>query len=584
MALHVKALSPCSHVETPWAHAAVFPRQNGSSSSVENDEATGNWLLSVGTWFHTDGYARGADDRLLSRYLEVGANRLALELEGFYCVVIGDARTREVLVITDVVGSCRCYFRRMADGSAVLSNSSAILAGLENFDLDPIGCQEFIGTGTIYEDRTFYRQVKKLGAAAIYRFSREGVSDTENYWHISETADQELQGGEAALALWEALLHAATKIGRAFPNPVCDLTGGYDSRALAAALLGADVAFSVTVSGPESSQDVRISKQIAGMLGLAHTHSVLDSPIDLSDIEAAMRLTDGEYDLLEYARIYRIHRRLSARFDISLNGSFAEIARGYWWDLLWPRSGRRGGLQSTVVARRRFVVTDPYSELFAPHHRADLISHFSDAVQRANVEVATLPGTLQADNVYLRLRMQHWQGRIASSTNQLWPCLSPFMFRSVLEAMLKAAPSCRRRSLLIRMMLARFQPRLAAFPLEHGYPAAPCTLSNFYRFWPLARFYGAKVWSRVASRLGLPAHSEPGLVPPVSIWEEEKVADLLDCRRMRSGGLFDTAALTRRLKRPGEPEWGGSELHSRLLSLELILETLAQAGSEQKKG
>ncbi|MBI3775594.1 MAG: hypothetical protein HY273_08575, partial [Gammaproteobacteria bacterium] len=89
----MKSQVPSSTVERDWASAAVFARINTSGAPIALDPHTGSWLLAVGTWCHADGYSSGAEGRLLQRYLEVGAQRLGRELEGFFNVVIGDART-----------------------------------------------------------------------------------------------------------------------------------------------------------------------------------------------------------------------------------------------------------------------------------------------------------------------------------------------------------------------------------------------------------------------------------------------------------------------------------------------------------
>ena len=106
-------------------------------------------------------------------------------------------------------------------------------------------------------------------------------------------------------------------------------------------MLSGGVRFSVTVSGPEESADVQISRQLAKLAGLSHSHSCPPPMFALSDFRDALWLTHGEYDVVDYARILATHRALSGRFDISLNGSFGEVARGYWWELLFPHAGAR---------------------------------------------------------------------------------------------------------------------------------------------------------------------------------------------------------------------------------------------------
>jgi hypothetical protein len=169
--------------------------------------------------------------------------------------------------------------------------------------------------------------------------------------------------------------------------------------------------------------------------------------------------TDGEYDLFEYARILEIHRELSKRFDISINGSFGEIARGYWWEVLFPHTGSCRPLDCRKIARMRYVGVTTDSEFVHRDLRLDMTSHLAGVLERTNAGLSELPNAVQLDHLYLMVRMRRWQGRIVSSTNRLWPCLSPFLFRSVLESMLRAKTSVRRFSFLIRRMLAEYQQK-----------------------------------------------------------------------------------------------------------------------------
>lgn len=568
---------PSGDFETDWVRAASFRRNNGSGGTLVKDGGTGSFLIALGTWFHAGGYAVGAEERLLRRYLDVGAVQLGRELEGFFCLIVGDGRSRETVAITDVAGSCHCFMRPFSGGIA-LSGSSLLLAGLEKFTLDPVACQEYLHTGVIYEDRTVYREVRKLAAASVYRFVPGAPPAVQRYWDVSELDSTSLTGRDAAAALWEALVAAARRIGQAFPCPVCDLTGGYDSRALACALSGGGVPFTTTVSGPDNSSDVRISRGLAELAGWPHLHVAGDEPVTYERLREAIVYTDGEFDLVEYARILQIHRMLAQRFDISLNGSYGEIARGYWWELLYPKAGMHTKLEARKLARLRFAATPHDASLFSPAHRLDMAAHFSDVIERTNAGLFASRNTLQMDHAYLRMRMQRWQGRIASCTNRLWPCLSPFMFRSVLETMIRTEPRGRRRSLLIRRMLGIYQPRLAAFPLEHGYPALPANWKTFYRFWPLAGHYGGKILRRAVRLFGEHGLGRAGgEAARLRLWREEEVGALLRSESMALGELLDRPALAAYLARSRGHDFPYDSQWQRLLSLEMALQALRGA-------
>jgi hypothetical protein len=568
----VRSQNPSGTAESDWALAASFARQNGSGAPVVTDSSTGSWVVAVGTWFHGDGYASGAEKRLLHQFLTSSAEEVARGLEGFFVLIFGDSRTREVVVVTDIVGSCHC-FQRSLPGVTALSGSSLLLASLEEFQLDWVGCQEFLHTGIIYEDRTCYQEVRKLGPAGVFRFDGNAPKASQRYWHAANLRPETLRGRSAVDALWERMTIAAKSIHRLYAKPVCDLTGGYDSRALVAAFLGAGVQCATAVSGSPDDADVIISRSLAEKLNLRHVHTDRAQNISFDQVQDCLALTDGEYDLIEYSSIRAVHRRLSEEFEISINGSFGEVARGYWWELLFPLIGARKQLDARKVSLRRYAAQSGDASIIPPGERLDLVDHSAAVINRTNAGLFSYPNTFQMDHAYLMMRMQRWQGRIASSTNQIWPCLSPFMFRSVLETMLQTQSLLRWRSLLIRKMLGKFSPRIAEHRLEHGFPAEPSNWRNFHRFYPLAGYFGRKVLNKFGGRLGFhhAARRDRIINARLQLWRDERVQELLRPANMKLSAWMDSAALEDFLKRSQGENFQLSGQWGRLLTLECAL-------------
>ena len=315
--------------------------------------------------------------------------------------------------------------------------------------------------------------------------------------------------------------------------------------------------------------------QIDCILVCSHLNLNAHEPESLTGAKTAFPFTDGEYDLFEYARVLDIHRQLSKRFDVSINGSYGELARGYWWELLFPHTGARRPLDCRKVAQKRYAAGIPDSAFIHPALRLDMGAHLAGVLERTNAGLSGLPNTVQLDHLYLMVRMQRWQGRIASSTNRLWPCLSPFHFRSVLEAMLRAKVHVRRFSGLIREMLAQYQPNLAAFPLEHGYPAEPLTWKNLHRFWPAVGYYGQRAVSK-AARLALPSHNSK-VVSSAALngqsyqggsFPDEELRDLFSSPSMETREIVDTSYLTRRLELEQDRPLSLNKQEKRLATLE----------------
>lgn len=560
--------------------AATFARENGTVSTIAMDENSGNWLLSSGTWFHESGLASGDEIGLLREYQRSGAELLARGMEGFFVIAIGDARRGVTLAITDLVGSCHGFWMQAPEGIC-LSGSSLLLASPSECSLDPVSCQEFLNLGVIYEDRTLFSNIRKLRPASIYRFAGRRLSSVEQYWCVTGLRLESYNGDTAAEVLWEKLRIAASRVAKLFPRTVCDLTGGYDSRAIVSSFLGSGLAPHTVVSGTPESGDVRVSTELARSANLQHRHMAHKANTSIAGLQRALQFTDGEYDIVEYERILGIHSNLSMEFDASCNGSFGEVARGFWWEVLWPHTGKKEPLDAMRVARLRYA-TGPFSgDLFPLTIRLDMVTHLGNVINRAGGNRIDIPNTSLMDQVYLWMRMQRWQGRIASSTNQIWPCLSPFLFRSVMEVMLETQAKYRRKGLLIRIMLARFLPSWGAIPLEHGYPAVPVNWKNWYRFAPLVGNYGRKIISRIAQRAGVRSSKivrTTALESPVKqLWCDERIKILLDPLQMRCCAVLDSNTVAGFLEHSRGNGFAYSNQWCRLLTLELALQSLASS-------
>ncbi len=571
-------------IQVPGLRVATFRWHERSAGRISFDETTQSRLLAFGTWFHSSGYGIGSEDRLLRRYLEVGAKHLGRELEGFFLLMIADGRTSDTLLLTDIMGSCHA-FQRSWNGQTMISSSSLALAAIEQTRLDPVGCQEFLQTGISYERRTLYCEVLKLEPATLYQFADGAATGAERYWNIADLSPDSLSDGLAVDALWAGLSQATRNIARDFPHPICDLTGGYDSRAVLAGFTGTNTPISAAVSGPPDGRDVQISRALAHSIDIPHVHLFLKDRFTFPEIREAHALTDGEFDPVEYAQILHVQRSLSTRFDISLNGSYGGIARALWWELLFPHIGSRRPLDAHRLARGRYISPRYDASLFRPELRINLVDHLAGVVSRCVEELSGLPNTLQMDYANLSMRIQRWQGRIASSTHQVWHCLSPFGLRTVLETVLQTDSRLRLRSKLVRRMLARYQPRLADFPLDRGYPAAPVTIRNFYRFAPVIVHFVGRASSKLQRMWtgGTAGSASSGPLPVrLQLWQDEQVRSIFSAKPLKSECVLDSHALRGFVERSRMLEFPWPEQWNRLLSLEYTLDTLARLGASPR--
>jgi hypothetical protein len=285
---------------------------------------------------------------------------------------------------------------------------------------------------------------------------------------------------------------------------VLDLTGGYDSRTNLGFALRNLKTFETTVLGEPGDEDVTISSELAKHFGLKHT---VISPVDDDDDATRARrladsvlMTDLEYDLIEYSRIYKVQTRFDTLRQPSIHGSGGgDIARNIILrpEFCDPNPEGKVILESLIGSRFKCLIPTSWSRPDSPI--ADWTNHMRGRI--AEYDAPDLPAFARLDILYLRMRMQFWQSRIASSTNRFRTSFSPWTNRSVLESMLTTRWRERQRQMLSRLFLRALHPDLTKFVVARGEPGGPDLRSALVALPARLRYYAG----RVAVRMGRPA-------------------------------------------------------------------------------
>ena len=568
--LHLKQTRASDKLECATATAAVSGTATQPDKRIARSTA-GDWLCCAGAWIHLGSKPITDTKSLLERYQAIGAIALAKELDGTYALAIGNTNSDTVTIITDPRGSLHVYAREDDAGTAICTSSMALSA---NGQLDPVGTYEFVTTGIIYEDRSVWAGIRKLPPASITTITA-GKSTTTYYWNFRDALAESMTLEQAAESLASNLSMALKAVGERYQPVMADLTGGYDSRLLLLGLLDSGIKFDNTVAGASDSPDVLTARKIAQLLDLNLIPVELKANFGIDDFHQALRLCDGEYNAFDCARIMRNQAPFTANHGASLNGSFGEVARGYWWELLWPHLGKKAPLNAEMLASKRFGAI-PFIDIFKAPPAATLPSHLSGVISRVVTPFNDLPQASQMDYIYLTMRMQRWQGRIASNTNQIWPAMAPLGFTSVLTPMLAAQPSSRLRSLLPRYLFATRHEQLANIPLEHGYPPMVAKLNNLHRFAPVYFHYQHKIIHKIFAKIRPTASLKAQ--PPSARDRYQSLFDqgldkLLAAPRLLDSPLFDELS-TLALLNQSAP-LGGYKLEQweRLVTLEYTLQS-----------
>jgi asparagine synthase (glutamine-hydrolysing) len=440
--------------------------------------------------------------------------------------------------VPDNLGRLRLYAAESPEGVFVGTSPVALARATGRAEPDPVAVWELLLTGVLYEDRSPFAGVRRLMGGKRYRFRAGRAAGADDALLLpprapgpATTAAEVGAACRAAVAEW--LPRGA--------RPLPDLTGGLDSRLVVGFLREAGLPFEVTVTGSEDDPDVRVAVALARKLGLAlrrvPRERGLEAQASFDAVLRAAARVEGTYDAAEYASILAVHEPHSELFDLSVNGSGGEVFRNYWWDR--SHLGRKVGDAAGELVRRftHNVALPPF--LAEPR---DASVHFRAVLERTLAARAGDPFPALSDHAYLHLRMQCWQGAIASATNETWPTLSPLLLLRPLKALYRLPDEERLGLRLIRTLLLSFPGPFHLTALATGFPPA----GGFFRSIPgllgLPAQYGERLKGRL--RRGRP---DPGPAPALL---KSGAADYLRPGGMALAPFLDAARLEAFLAQP----------------------------------
>jgi len=338
-------------------------------------------------------------------------------------------------------------------------------------DYDPAMAGSLLSLGYPVGGVTPFRGVRALGASRRLRVTG-GRSVI--------TPAGEAAGGRAAdpAPVAAALTGAVAPLAHAAAPVELSLTGGKDSRLIAAALTAAGVPFLARTHGAAGHPDVVIAGMIAGRLGVPHTVTEPRAPGTpdeadmLGRLRSAVLVSDGMLSAFENLGSGARPGSPPAAGPVQAGGHGGELLRGGYAQAAWRGATPLSAVAAAELFRR---MTTRRLSLLRPDAAAAYLA--SLAPWRA----ALARGPLAAlDDFYLANRAGRWSATARQAYLLRSPLAQPFFADPVIRAA-RGVPLRRRMTdRLHRDVLAALCPELADLPLAgspwHGEPCTPATV------------------------------------------------------------------------------------------------------------
>jgi asparagine synthetase B (glutamine-hydrolysing) len=466
-----------------WSRVVAWTMPAAAPTVAEQDAS---WALAVGVVHARDGIL----------------NTPLRELDGQFGLIRFRAEADEVVAATDPFGLRGVY---VAEREARTYVSTSALALALHLRLAPsaLYLAAFLRTGRHYGRPTHWEGLHRLEPGAAIRVDASGHEEWI-YWRAEVDPETRRLSASAALDRVHELSRRLWRdhfAGR--PRAWADLTGGYDSRVNNLLLRDAGVDVHTGTRGSERSPDVLIAKRVAAIAGLEWTHIVPPSDYveRAPELHArALAWGDGQRDLwvLTPAMAEAMTRARSHRALIG--GGGGEYLRSWSSQQEFWKAGRTHEVNfENYVDMRQFHAMD--TSIFARDPTAEVRADHIRRSREWGEPWAGWPNNVQLDMLWTYHNAPGHFGAMASAVAGTIEVNMPFFSRELVELVMSIDHRHRTMGRLVRRLIERLDPKVAAVPLTWGGPAQPLRLSNAHRFLPFYANFGRRAANKVGERV-----------------------------------------------------------------------------------
>ena len=252
--------------------------------------------------------------------------------EGEFVVILSEP-SGKLHIVNDRFGSRPFYISESPNGIYFSSNLAFLLDLVGgNHEPDILGWFHMFSYGHTYGSRTTFKDFKRLLPATHIVISPNAILEQKRYWRLEYTPTAGLDPVSYSQEVFEAFKKGATLRSRVVGRGVVALSGGLDSRLVAAALPH-DVEFSaftfINSSDGTSSPDTEVAAEVSRVLGLKHQIDPIPTQ-EYSEIgKDVIRLTGGMRPLHHSATVMPYIREMKrCGVNFLLGGGPGDVSAG----------------------------------------------------------------------------------------------------------------------------------------------------------------------------------------------------------------------------------------------------------------
>lgn len=409
------------------------------------------------------------------RYLVRGEAVLD-EVRGAFAFALWDQRMQTLLVASDRLGMRPIYYAEHAGLFRFASEVKAILAD-STFPrrLNRAAVADFFHYAFVMGEKTFFQDIQLLPPASLLRY-QDGRWTVSSYWDVPypEHYPSHLDKWYDNL-IYDALQAAVKRMVRPGLRYGLSLSGGLDSRWIAAFLAQVQPESSTFTVGIPGSDDTPFAKEVAARTGLTNQYWDL-SPTFVAELaETYTYIVDGMDDLLHMEE-FPLTVRVGDYVDVSVGGFLGDGLFGYEINPVSARLRKQDVKRYRLWRTRGSRPSQPLmAQVFGEHTGQELTALAMDSLQSSFAAAPSDRGFQIIQYFDLRQAERRFANIAQLAKLPYVDIYHPIADDEVIQAALQLPPNQLMLERAYRRAMATHFPDLAAIPWT--FTLTPATVS-----------------------------------------------------------------------------------------------------------
>ena len=435
----------------------------------------------------------GTPPELCLKLLVKYGDQVIEQFNGLFCIVLYDCHTETLKIISDRYSFRPIFYLKRGHTFLWASELKGIIAGDPGRrKIDEMGLLSLFSFKVHVNERTWLDGYRKLPPASILRLNSTGLN-IEKYWEYQYDESAQVLDQASYFTGYRVLLdRAVERCMTGQSRKGIFLSGGYDSRTVAASIQEHHLPLPAFTFGYEESRDVQYARMLAERLGFEH-HSLNDSsPYLLNTCRDIVWRSEGMLSFYDLTSV-RYHSFIKSHVDILLLGFLGEFGGSHTWPALLLARDRKSAIAaifSRLLGSRMSVLR----RVFHPVFLNTVFDSLKDEVLECFDSINNDHPLNIADSWQFHFVQHRGSFQSPSVDRPLFEARAPHLDAELLKFLLTIPPYARIEQRVYKKMIAYGYPEIRDIPCANSGKAINPRFAQEYLAMAF-RYMGRKVAS-----------------------------------------------------------------------------------------